>query len=102
MSDKIHVQRVSPFGTDEWRAVRGDGELLFEIRLQISSMLNGSRYFVFSPRGDVVRHGTFNLGALGVWSYPEIVEALTAIITAVVPGSEVDVKIDPLRQASGT
>ena len=45
MSDKIHVQRVSPFGTNEWRAVRSDGDPLFEIRLQISSMLNGSRYF---------------------------------------------------------
>jgi hypothetical protein len=99
MSDKIHVQRVSPFGTDEWRAVRDDGDLLFEIRLQISSMLNGSRYFVISPRGEVVRHGTFNVE---VWNYPEIVEVLTAIITTVAPGSEVDVEIDPLRQASGT
>jgi hypothetical protein len=35
------VQRVSPSGTAEWRAVRSDGNPLFEIRLQLSSMLNG-------------------------------------------------------------
>jgi hypothetical protein len=97
MSDKIHVQRASPSGTDEWRAVRSDGVPLFEIRLQISSMLNGSRYFVISPRGEVVRHGTFHFG---VWDHDEIVQILAAIVTTVVPGSDVDVELDPLRRAS--
>ena len=99
MSDKVHVQRVSPFGTDEWRVVRSDGDPLFEIRLQISSMLNGSRYFVISPRGEMVRHGTFNFG---VWSYPEIAQILAAIVTTVAPGAEVDVELDPPHRASGT
>jgi len=98
MSDKIHVQRASPFGNDEWRAVRSDGDPLFEIRLQISSMLNGSRYFVLSPRGEVVRHGTFNFGA---WNYAEIAQILAAIVTAVSPGAEVDVELDPPQRASG-
>ena len=97
MSEKIHVQRVSPFGTAEWRAVRSDGDPLFEIRLQLSSMLNGSRYFVISPRGEVVRHGTFNFDA---WDSPAIVQVLEAIVTTVAPGSEVDVELDPPRSAS--
>jgi len=99
MSDKIHVQRVSSFGKADWRAVRSNGAPLFEIRLQISSMLNGSHYFVIGPRGEVVRHGTFNFDT---WDYPEIAQILTAIVTAVVPGSEVDVELDAPQQASGT
>ncbi|HEX2685638.1 MAG TPA: hypothetical protein VHN14_03430 [Kofleriaceae bacterium] len=99
MSDKIHVQRVSSFGTGEWRAVRSDGHLLFEIRLQISAMLNGSRYFVMSPRGEVVRHGSFHFET---WDYPTIRQVLTAIVTAVVPDSEVDVELEVPQRASGT
>jgi hypothetical protein len=99
MSDKIHVQRVSPSGTAEWRAVRSDGSPLFEIRLQLSSMLNGSRYFVISPRGDVVRHGTFNFDA---WDSSAIVQVLSAIVAAVSPGSEVDVEVEAPRRASAT
>ena len=91
MSDKIHVQRVSSFGTDEWRAVHGDGETLFEIRLQLSAMFNGSRYFVFSPRGEVVRHGTFHFE---LWDYPTICQVLTAIVRAVAPESEVEVEVE--------
>lgn len=98
MSEKIHVQRASSYGTAEWRAVRSNGDLVFEIRLQLSSMLNGSRYFVLGPHGEVVRHGTFNFDA---WDSPAIVKVLSAIITAVAPGSEVEVEIDSLRRASG-
>ena len=99
MSEKIHIERVSPFGTAEWRAVRSDGALLFEIRLQISSRLNGSRYFVIGPRGDVVRHGTFHFDA---WDHAAIAEVLTAIVTTIAPGAEVDVEISPPQRASGT
>lgn len=98
MIDKIHVQRVSLSGTNEWRAVGSDGNPLFEIRLQISSRMNGSHYFVISPRGEVVRHGTFHFD---FWDYPAIVQVLTAVVTAVAPGSQVDVEIDPLQRASG-
>jgi hypothetical protein len=98
MSDKIHVQRVSLSGTSEWRAVGSDGNPLFEIRLQISSRMNGSHYFVIGPRGEVVRHGTFHFD---FWDYPSIVQVLTAIVTTVVPGSEVDVERDALQRASG-
>jgi hypothetical protein len=99
MSEKIHVERMSPFGTAEWRAVRANGDSLFEIRLQISSRLNGSRYFVIGPRGDVVRHGSFHFDA---WDSPAIAEVLTAIVTTVAPGAEVDVAISPPQRASGT
>lgn len=98
MSDKIHVQRVSPFGTSEWRAVRSDGHPLFEIRLQISSMLNGSHYFVIGPRSEVIHHGTFNFE---VWDYSAMAQVLTAIIKTVAPDSEVEVEIEPLQRASG-
>jgi hypothetical protein len=99
MGDKIHVQRMSSFGKAEWRAVRSNGDLLFEIRLQISLMLNRSHYFVIGLRGEVIRYGIFNFDT---WDYPEIVQILTAIVTAVVPGSEVDVELDaPQRPASG-
>jgi len=60
MSNKIQVKRIAHFGTSEWRAVGYDGNPLFEIRLQLSSRLNGSHCFVFRPRGDVIHHGTFN------------------------------------------
>jgi hypothetical protein len=99
MSDSIHVQRVSPLGTDEWRATRDDGAHLFDVRLQISSMLNGSRYFVINPRGEVVRHGTFNFG---VWNEQEIVQVLTAIVTTVSPGSDVRIELSLPRRAAGT
>ena len=99
MSDKIHVRRMSSFGTAEWCAVRNDGEPLFEIRLQLSSMLNGSRYFVIGPRGEVVRHGTFNFDA---WDSAAMVEVLSAIVATVAPGSQVDVEVEAPRQASGT
>jgi hypothetical protein len=98
MSSKIHVHRPSPLGTDEWRAVRDDGAHLFDIRLQISSMLNGSRYFVISPRGEVVRDGTFNFG---VWDPKEMAQVLAAIVTAVAPGSEVQVDLSRPRRAAG-
>jgi hypothetical protein len=99
MSEKIHVERVSPFETAEWRAVGSNGDPLFEIRLQISSRLNGSRYFVIGARGDVVRHGSFHFET---WDYASITEVLTAIVTTLVPGAEVEVEISPPQQASGT
>jgi hypothetical protein len=99
MSEKVHVERVSPFGTADWRAVRSNGDPLFEIRLQISSRLNGSRYFVIGGRGEVVRHGSFHFDT---WDYPAIAEVLAAIVTTVAPGAEVEVEISPPQRASGT
>jgi hypothetical protein len=61
-------------------------------------MMNGSRYFVIDPRGEVVRHGTFDFDA---WDYPAIVQVLTAIVTTIVPGSEVDVERNAPQRASG-
>jgi hypothetical protein len=98
MSEKIHVERVSPFETAEWRAVRSNGDLLFEIRVQISARLNGSRYFVIGSQGEVVRHGSFHFDA---WDHSAIAEVLTAIVTTVVPGAEVEVEIRPPQQVSG-
>ena len=97
MSDKIHVHRVSPLGMEEWQAVREDGAHLFDIRLQVSSMLNGSRYFIISPRGEVVRDGTFNFG---VWNQDEIAQVLAAIVTVIAPGSDVDVELSLPRRAA--
>jgi len=97
MSDKIHVHRVSPPGMDEWRAVREDGTHLFDVRLQVSSMLNGSRYFVISPRGEVVRDGTFNFG---VWNQDEISQVLAAIVTVIAPGSDVNIELSLPRRAA--
>ena len=99
MSDKIHVQRVSPLGTGDWRATRSSGDPLFDIRLQISSRFNGSRYFVISPHGDVVRYGTFHFET---WDHSAMKEVLVGIVTKLVPESEVDVELDPPQQASGT
>lgn len=99
MSNEIHVHRLSPSGSGEWRAVRDDGTHVFDLRLQISSMLNGSKYFVISPRGELVRHGTFNFG---LWEQKEMVQILADIVAAVVPGSEVHVDVSlPLRAAGG-
>ncbi len=99
MINKIHVQRVSPFETSEWRVIGNNGDSLFEIRLQISAMLNGSRYFVLRPRGEVLHHGTFHFE---VWDYPAMTQVLTAIVKTVAPDAEVDVETAPLQQASGT
>jgi hypothetical protein len=46
-----------------------------------------------------VRHGSFHFDA---WDYPAIAEVLTAIVTTVSPGAEVDVEISPPQRASGT
>jgi hypothetical protein len=98
MSDRIQIQRVSPFGTGDWRAVGSSGEVLFDIRLQISAQFNGSRYFVISPRdGHVVRHGSFHFET---WDYPAMTEVLVGIVTQIVPGSEVEVELQPPQQAS--
>lgn len=98
MSSAVHVHRLSPLGTDEWRVVRDVG-FPPDIRLQISSMLNGSRYFVISPHGEIMRGGTFNFG---VWDPKEMAEVLAAIVAAVRPGSEVHVDLSlPRRMAGG-
>ncbi len=99
MSNKVNVRRLAPLGTDDWRVLRDDGVHLFDIRLQISSMLNGSRYFVISPRGEVVRDGTFNFG---VWDQNDIAQVLVAIVEAGAPGSEVDVDLSLPRRAAGS
>ena len=97
MSNTIHVHRVSPFGTADWRATREDGMHLFDVRLQISSMMNGSRYFILGPRGDVVRHGTFNFG---VWDEREIGRVLAAIVEVVSPGARVEVDVGVVDRAA--
>jgi hypothetical protein len=98
VSNKIQVQRIAHFGTSEWRAVGNDGNPLFEIRLQLSSRLNGSHYFVLGPRGEVIHHGTFHFE---VWDYAAMAQVLMAIVKTVAPDSEVDVEIEPLQRASG-
>lgn len=59
MSDKIHIQQVSSFGAGDWRALRSNGDLLFDIRLRICSRFTVALLRA-QPRGDVVRYGTFH------------------------------------------
>jgi hypothetical protein len=99
MSKKI---KVTPrhFGTNEWRAVDEDtGDYLCDIRLSISSMLNGSRYYVL-VNDSLKRDGTFNFG---VWDHEAIQETVKAILHSMYEGAEITVELPrPTEKAVGS
>jgi hypothetical protein len=96
MADKIRIQRAFPFGTGDWRAIRGSSTL-FDINLQISSMRNGSCYFVLGADGNVITHGRFHVD---FWDPSTMRDVLVAIVTKLVLESDVDVELDGPQPAS--
>lgn len=89
---KVLVRRLGGrLGGDHYRASYDDGRELFDIRLDVSSMLNGSRFYVFTTEdGTLVGEGTFNFG---VWNEKEIRRTLEAIVRSKIHGAEVDVAL---------
>ena len=77
MAEVVQVVPKPGLARNRWLASYEDGTPLFEIRLEISSMLNGSRFYIVSPAGDVVGDGTFDFG---VWDARTRQETLAAIV----------------------
>lgn len=72
-----------------------DGTHICDIRLSISSMLNGSRYYIIQG-GEVVKDGTFNFG---LWDRETIRETLVAIVRSMYQGADVTVELPEARVA---
>ena len=86
--------------TYDWRAVFADnGAYVCDIRLSISSMLTGSRYYVLSDdRG--VKEGTFKFQ---LWDLETIRETVTAILRSMYADANVVVELpSPPSRAAGT
>lgn len=88
MSEKILVYPVG-FHTADWRAEFADNHAhICDIRLSISSMLDGSRYYILQ-NDTVVNEGTFNFG---VWDWETAKELITRIIKGMYPSADVEVR----------
>ena len=87
-------------GTADWRAEFADNRAyICDIRLSISSMLNGSHYYVLHE-GSLVKEGTFNFG---VWDSDAAREVVEAILRSMYPDANIVVEA-PARsgRAAGT
>jgi hypothetical protein len=87
MAERIRVAPTS-FGTSDWRAEFVDNSAyICDIRLDISSMLNGSRYYVL--QGDMLaKEGSFNFG---VWDHDTVRDVLTKIVRSMYAEANVEV-----------
>lgn len=94
---KIRVYPTS-FGTSDWRVEFTDGRHICDIRLAISSILNGSRYYIIVD-GMVAKEGTFNFG---VWDWEAANELVTALVRNMYTDAEITVERPrPARAAQG-
>lgn len=75
MAEAIRVFPTS-FGTSDWRVELVDGRYICDVRVEISAMLNASRYYVLHD-GKLVKEGTFNFD---VWDDDAVRELLTALV----------------------
>lgn len=93
-----HSIRVVPtsYGTTDWRVTFDDGRFICDIRLVISSMLNGSRYYVLDGEGGVVKEGTFSFD---VWDLSAVHETVTAIVRSMYADAKVSVELHLQRRA---
>lgn len=94
MAEAIRVFPTS-FGTSDWHVEFTDGGYICDIRLEISSMLNASRYYVLHD-GKLVKEGTFNFG---VWDYDAVREVLTALVKSMYSDATVTIDL-PTRGSS--
>lgn len=94
MSHKIRAHMTGN-GTADWRVEFADtGAYICDIRLSISSMLNGSHYYILQD-GNVVQDGTFNFG---VWDWAAVRDVMTKIVRSMYANASVEVVVP---QASG-
>lgn len=95
MAESVRVVPTS-LGTSDWRVEFADGTYICDIRLDISSMMNASRYY-FLVDGQVTKEGTFNFA---VWDYDAVRELLTLLVHSMYRDANIDVRV-PARQAVG-
>ena len=88
MAELIRVLPAS-YGTADWRVEFVDGKYICDIRLEISSMLNASRYYVLLD-GVLGKEGTFTFS---VWDHDAIRELLTAIVRSMYAEARVEVRL---------
>jgi hypothetical protein len=99
MSETIYVHMTGN-GTADWRAEFANSHAyICDIRLTISSMLNGSHYYVLHDEG-LVKEGTFKFGA---WDSDAAREVVEAIMRSMYPDASIIVEA-PVRpgMAAGT
>jgi len=92
---KIRVYPTA-LGTRDWRVEFADGREICDIRLAVSSMLNGSRYYIIVD-DMVTKEGTFNFG---VWDWDTVRELLTALVKSMYPDAEISVAIPQSSRAA--
>ena len=85
-------------GTTDWRVTFDDDRYICDLHLVVSSMLNGSRYYVLDEEGGVVKEGTFDFG---MWDWDTIRETVAAIVRSMYADAEVAVELPapPQRRA---
>ena len=89
MSEKIRAYMTGN-GTADWRAEFVDnGAYICDIRLSISSVLNGSHYYVLRE-GSLVKEGTFNFG---VWDWDAVREVVEAILRSMYSDARITVEV---------
>lgn len=97
MAEAIHVIRTG-FGKTDWRAEFADnGRYVCDIRIQLSSMLNGSHYYVLRD-GKVVKDGSFNFDT---WTEETERDLLTAIVRSMYPEATVTIDLTRPQRAAG-
>jgi hypothetical protein len=85
MKPNIHVAFEAP---STWAVRFEDGAAICQIKLSISSMLNGSRYYVIVD--DLVsKEGTFNFG---VWDDATARDLLSRLVRSMYPDAAVTVQ----------
>ncbi|MDQ7814222.1 MAG: hypothetical protein RDU25_00225 [Patescibacteria group bacterium] len=89
--------RVYPtgLGTRDWRVEFADGRQICDIRLAVSSIMNGSRYYIIVD-GTVTKEGTFDFA---VWDWDAARELLTALVRSMYLDAEISVEIPQTSRA---
>jgi hypothetical protein len=90
------VANPKSYDTNSWNVAFDDGRFICAIRLVISSMLNGSRYYVLDEEGGVIKEGTFNFE---VWDHAAVRDTVTAIVRSMYPTADVTVNSNAPRLA---
>ena len=85
---KIRVYPIG-FGTRDWRVEFADGGQICDIRLSVSSIMNGSRYYIIVD-GAVAKEGTFNFS---VWDREAAGELLTKLVQNMYPDAAISVEV---------
>lgn len=97
MPEAIRVVATG-LGTADWRVERAGGTYLCDIRIELSALFYGSRYFILRD-GEFRKMGKLTLD---FWDEETVREVLTEIVHEMYPDARVTVEMPQrLRRAAG-